>query len=182
MADINLAGFGFDPSKARKFGWATETNPVIDMARYKDVGSADPYAALYNKYKPFAQQRIKELQQISGQDKSGLGLAVAAMNDPLNLMLQSELQGLAAQKANQMSRENLKLAEEAAIRKQSREFTFGQLGKALESIPRAFGSIPFDLTQDVVANIANIASPSNIKAIPQVSPAGYSYTPTKYYS
>jgi len=176
MADINLAG-GFDPAKFKKIFGAELPGYQLNLQ-----SAADPYTALYNKYKPFAEQRIKDLQQISGQDKSGLGLAVAAMNDPLNLMLQSELQGLAAEKANKMSRENLELAEKAAIRTQGRKFTFERLGSFLDSIPSAFNPIPFADRQDVVANIANITSPRNLSSPSNISPAGYSYAPTKYYS
>ena len=88
---------------------------------------------------------------------------------------------IGAQEANKMSRENLRLAEEAAIRQQGREFTLGQAQKLISDIPRAFSPMPWDKTQEVVANIANIASPKNITSIPQVSPAGFSYTPTKYF-
>lgn len=137
MADINLAGFNFDPSKFQKVFGAGTLNYPLNLQP-----AVDPYAALHSKYRPLIEQRNKDLQQTSSQDKTGFGLALAAMNDPVTLMLQAELQKINAQNANEMSRENLKLAEEAAIRKQQRDFTLGQLSKTLESIPNAFSPIP----------------------------------------
>jgi hypothetical protein len=93
----------------------------------------------------------------------------------------AELQRIGAQEANKMSRENLRLAEEAAIRQQGRDFAFEQASNLISAIPRAFSPIPFDKTQEVVANIANITSPRNIKAIPQLQQAQFSMPNRQYF-
>ena len=176
MADATfpsfLAGI-FDLSKAAKFGW-TLPKDMPSFGAFSLTGPSDPYAALRAKY-PRNQLDVTKLDK----ESQGIGALVQSFyQDPILL---SELKKIDAQEANKMSRENLKLAEEAAVRQQGRDFTFGQASSLLSAIPQAFSPIPFDKTQEVVANIANITSPKNITSIPQVTPAGFSYTPTKYF-
>jgi len=184
MPEINYQQFAgnWDPSKASKFGW----NNLPSLGSFSLQGSSPENSldALLKDYSASYDERFKALQKSLGSDKEGMGSIIAAMNlgqDPRNLLFQAKVEQVKAENANKMSRENLRLAEEAAIRQQGRDFTFGQAKDLISAIPRAFSPMPWDKNQEVVANIANIASPKNITAIPQVSPAGFSYTPTKYF-
>lgn len=180
MAELNFPGLfagSFDPSKVAKFGWNVPKD-MPSFGAFSLAGPSDPYAGLKEKYgrAAFDPSTLKDPE---AQSMYALGRALQP--DINTLIAQAELQRIGAQEANKMSRENLKLAEEAAIRQQGRDFTFGQASSLLSAIPQAFSPIPFDKTQEVVANIANISSPKNITPIPQVSPAGFSYSPTKYF-
>lgn len=187
MADVNFPGLfagSFDPSKVAKFGW----NAPKDMPSFGSfslAGPSDPYAALRAKY-PRKQLDVSKLDK----ESQGIGAIMEVLReDPVLL---AELEEIRAQKANEMSRKNLKLAEEAAmreqeraeqraIRQQGREFTYDQLTNLFSSIPRAFNPIPFDRTQEVVANIANITNPRNIKAIPTLQQAQFSMPNKQYF-
>jgi hypothetical protein len=184
MPEINYQQFAgnWDPSKASKFGW----NNPLSLGSFSLQGSSPENSldALLKDYSAGYDERFKALQKSLGSDKEGMGSIIAAMNlgqDPRNILFQAKVEQVKAENANKMSQENLRLVEEAAVRQQGRDFTFGQAGNLLSAIPRAFSPMPWDKNQEVVANIANITSPKNITAIPQVSPAGFSYTPTKYF-
>jgi len=184
MAELNYQQFAgnWDPSKTSKFGW----NNLPSLGNFSLQGSSpeDPRAALLKKYGAGYNKRFEAIQKALGADKEGLGAIVMGANlgiSPETLLTQSEMKRIEAEEANKMARENLQLAEEASVRERGRDFTYGQLGNLFSSIPRAFSPISMERTQEVVANIANISSPRNITAIPQVSPAAFSYTPTKYF-
>ena len=186
MAELNYQQFAgtWDPSKTSKFGWNKLPLPSLGNFSLQGSSPEDPLDALMKEYSAGYDERFKALQKSLGSDKEGLGAIVAAMKqgtDPREFLLQAKIQRVTAQEANKMARENLQLAEEASVRERGRDFTYGQLGNLFSSIPRAFSPISMERTQEVVANIANISSPRNITAIPQVSPAAFSYTPTKYF-
>ena len=179
MAETNfskLAG-DFDFSKLNKFGWGMPKD-MPSFGSFSLTGSSDPYASIVAQYgqQPFDYSKLtdKDAQSIYAMMRGG-------RPDINELAAVAAFRRVDAELANKMSRENLQLAEEAAIRQQGRDFTFGQAQNLISAIPRAFSPMPWDKNQEVVANIANIASPKNITAIPQVSPAGFSYTPTKYF-
>jgi hypothetical protein len=179
MAETNfskLAG-DFDFSKLNKFGWGMPKD-MPSFGSFSLTGSSDPYASIISKYG----QPAFDPSKLKSEDAQSIYAMMLGSQPNINtLAATAELQRIGAQEANKMSRENLRLAEEAAIRQQGRDFTFGQAKDLISAIPRAFSPMPWDKNQEVVANIANIASPKNITAIPQVSPAGFSYTPTKYF-
>jgi hypothetical protein len=179
MAETNfskLAG-DFDFSKLNKFGWGMPKD-MPSFGSFSLTGSSDPYASIISKYG----QPAFDPSKLTDKDAQSIYAMMQGSQPNINtLAATAELQRIGAQEANKMSRENLRLAEEAAIRQQGRDFTFGQAQNLISAIPRAFSPMPWDKNQEVVANIANIASPKNITAIPQVSPAGFSYTPTKYF-
>ena len=180
MADATFPSFlagNFDLSKVAKFGW-TLPKDMPSFGSFSLAGPSDPYASIREKYgqSTFDPSKLKD-----SDAQTMFAMAKGLQPDINTLIAQAELQRVGAQEANKMSRENLELAEQAAIRQQGRDFTFGQASSLLSAIPQAFSPIPFDKTQEVVANIANITSPKNITSIPQVTPAGFSYTPTKYF-
>jgi hypothetical protein len=184
MPEINYQQFAgnWDPSKASKFGW----NNPLSLGSFSLQGSSPENSldTMLKDYSASYDERFKALQKSLGSDKEGMGSVIAAMNlgqDPRSLLFLAKIEQATAENANKMARENLKFAEEAAIRERGRDFSYNQLGNLFSSIPRAFSPIPMERTQEVVANIANITSPKNITAIPQVSPASFSYTPTKYF-
>lgn len=180
MADLNFPGLfagSFDPSKVAKFGWNAPKD-MPSFGAFSLAGPSDPYAGLKEKYgrAAFDPSTLKDPE---AQSMYALG---RAFQPDINTMIAgAEIQKIAAQEANKMSRENLKLAEEAAIRQQGRDFTFGQAANLISAIPRAFSPIPFDKTQEVVANIANIASPLNRRAIPQLQQAQFSMPNRQYF-
>ena len=188
MADLKYSAFAgsWDPSKASKFGW----NLAKDLPSFGSFSLAeptDPYASLLSQYgKPTFNPST-----LSPEAQQYYAMAQGFQPTPTQAILQSQLRRIDAEQANRMSRENLKLAEEAAMREQERaeqramrqqgrDFTYNQAANLFSAIPRAFNPIPFDKTQEVIANIANITSPRNIKAIPQLQQAQFSM-PTRQY-
>jgi hypothetical protein len=140
-----------------------------------------------DKAKELAELKRKALEK--GGDLAGLAFA---MNDPSNLVLQAGLTASNAALANRMALENLAVQEAASIRKSQREearslreqgrnFTFQQLGNLFTSVPRAFSPMPYQLSQEVTANIANITSPSNVRPIEMPRTAGFNPTNYSYY-
>lgn len=190
MADLNLPSFAgtWDPTKASKFGWYAPQN-LPSFGSFSLTEPSDPYAALKEKYG----KAVFDPSTLTDKEAQGMYALSQGFQPNINtLIAQAEIQKIGAQEANKMSRKNLQLVEEAemraqeraeqrAVRQQGREFTYNQAANLFSAIPRAFSPIPLDRTQEVVANIANISSPRNITAIPQVNPAGFSYTPTKYF-
>ena len=126
-------------------------------------------------------------------DKGGeLAAAMLASNDPSNRLLTEKFEAVKLFLGNELAKENWKLQEEASVRKsqreearslreQGREFTFQQLGNLFTSVPRAFSPMPYQLSQEVTANIANITSPSNVRPIEMPRTAGFNPTNYSYY-
>lgn len=179
MAETNfskLAG-DFDFSKLNKFGWGMPKD-MPSFGSFSLTGSSDPYASIISKYG----QPAFDPSKLKSEDAQTIYAMMQGSQPNINtLAATAELQRIGAQEANKMSRENLRLAEEAAIRQQGRDFAFEQASNLISAIPRAFSPIPFDKTQEVVANIANITSPRNIKAIPQLQQAQFSMPNRQYF-
>jgi hypothetical protein len=179
MAETNfskLAG-NFDFSKLNRLGWGTPKD-MPSFGSFSLTGPSDPYAGLREKYgrAAFDPSILKDPEA-----QSLYAIGKAFQTDVPTLIAAAEIQKVGAELANKMSRENLRLAEEAAIRQQGRDFAFEQASNLISAIPRAFSPIPFDKTQEVVANIANITSPRNIKAIPQLQQAQFSMPNRQYF-
>lgn len=141
---------------------------------------------------PEQSKQYAEQRRIALEKGGELGAAALAMNDPANTLLQAGLNASNAYMANRMAQENLAVQEEASIRKaqrdearnlreQGRNFTFQQLGNLFTSIPRAVSPMPYQLSQEVTANIANITSPSNVRPIEMPRAAGFNPTNYSYY-
>lgn len=183
MADINLAGFGVDPKMLagfNKLGFAKGFNKPFAPALTQPTADTqtNPYAALAAQYS----QKPIDTSKLSPQAQETYAMFQSFQGNPAQTLLTAQIQDIQAQKANAMARENLKLAEEAAVRKQGREFTLGQAGRLFESIPRAFGAIPFEATQEVAANIANLVSPRNLSPQAQLQQASFSMPARQYFS
>ena len=181
MAETNfskLAG-NFDFSKLNKFGWGMPKD-MPSFGSFSLTGPSDPYAKVVAKY---GQQPVFDPSKFKSEDAELIYAMMQGGNPNIpTLAAISEFKRIDTELANKMSRENLRLAEEAAIRQQGRDFAFEQASNLISAIPRAFSPIPFDKTQEVVANIANITSPRNIKAIPQLQQAQFSMPNRQYFS
>lgn len=185
MADINLAGFNVDPKTIagfRKLGFDKGFKTPFAASFFDKpavAGVADnPYASLQagTKQQPF------DLSKLSPSGQEMYAMVKGFQSDPSQAILMAQIQDIQARQANKMAQENVRLAEEAAVRKQGREFTLGQMGRLFESIPRAFGAIPFERTQEVAANIANLVSPRNLSPQAQLQQASFSMPARQYFS
>ena len=141
---------------------------------------------------PEQSKQYAEQRRITLEKGGELGAAAVAMNDPTNKLLEAGLNASNVYMANKMAQENLAIQEEASIpkaqrdearnlREQGRNFTFQQLGNLFTSIPRALSPMPYQLSQEVSANIANITSPSNVRPIEMPRAAGFNPTNYSYY-
>jgi hypothetical protein len=186
MADINLAGFNVDPKTIagfRKLGFdkGFKTPFAASFLDKPAVTAAenDPYApieaSIQQQQKPFDVSKLNPYAQETYAMMQGFQF------NPLQAIVTARIQDIQSRQANQMGKENLRLAEEAAVRKQGREFTLGQMGRLFESIPRAFSPIPFERTQEVAANIANLVSPRNLSPQAQLQQAQYSVPVRQYF-
>jgi len=180
MADINLAAFNVDPKTIQginRFGF----NKGVD---FSITPTSKPKSAL-ERYRGDYQANLNRLLSLlNNKDNSGIGAAILAGNlgqDPSSLEAQSELRRQEMENRFKLEKEALALAEETAIRKQGRQFTMDQASRLFESIPRAFGAIPFEATQEVTANIANLVSPRNLNPQPQLQPAAFSMPARQYF-
>ena len=186
MANINFAG-AFDPSAASKFGWnkAAFSNatpfvnaPGIGTAPIPTENTLDAYAKTWN------QQRDALLKGM-GKDDTGLATALAFSSlgtSPTQLQLQSQLRKQEAEDARKMRLEDLKYLNQLAIEKQGRDFTFSQLANLPRSIAGAFSPMPWEATQQVVGNIANITGAQNIRPVTLPQAAGVALPTRSYFS
>jgi len=189
MADINFAGF--NPriiAEFKKLGIGKDFEKLgIGKGFNKPFASPltqptadtqiNPYAALATQYG----QKPIDVSKLSLPAQETFAMFQGFQGNPAQTLLIAQIQDIQAQKANEMARENLKLAEEASVRKQGRQFTMDQASRLFESIPRAFGAIPFEATQEVTANIANLVSPRNLNPQPQLQPAAFSMPARQYF-
>lgn len=180
MANINLAAFNIDPKTIEginRFGF----NKGVDLL---STPISKPKSAM-ERYRGNYQANLDRLLSfLKDKDDSGIGAAMLAGNlgqDPSFLEAQSELKRQEMENRFKLEKEALALTEEAAVRKQGRQFTLDQMGRLFESIPRAFGPIPFDRTQEVTANIANLVSPRNLNPQPQLQQAAFSMPARQYF-
>lgn len=184
MPNINFAGINFDPKTIEGY-----SKLGIDKGFKAPFTTSllSPGPAPKSALERYAESRQATIDKFfsSPAGKSEIGAAMIAGNigvDPLQLQAQAELQKQMADYRFGQEKEAFKLSEEAAIRKQGRQFTMDQMGRLLESIPRAFGPIPFERTQEVTANIANLVSPRNLNPQAQLQQAQYSMPARQYFS
>jgi len=181
MANINLAAFNIDPKTIEginRFGF----NKGID---FSITPTSKPKSAQELYTDAYQAESNKLFSFLKDKNNSDLGVAMAISNlgpNPLLLRAQSELKKEEMENRFNLEKQALALTEEAAIRKQGRQFTMDQASRLFESIPRAFGTIPFAATQEVAANIANITSPRNLSPQPQLQPAAFSMPARQYFS
>ena len=137
----------------------------------------DTYAKTWN------QQRDALLKGM-GKDDSGLGTAVAFVSlgpSPEQYKAQSLLRKTEAEDARKMRLEDLEYLNKLAIEKQGRDFTFSQLARLPQTIAGAFSPMPWDATQQVVSNIANITGAQNIRPVTLPQAAGVSLPARNYF-
>lgn len=187
ISPLQLAG-AFDLGKTAKFGWGSIPLST-ELGAFTGTSGVDPYAEVRTKYK----QQSFDPSVLDKDAQSVYAMAKGLQGDVNQLIAQSELKRIETIEANKMARENIKLAEEASIRERERnrlsrlrergqDFAFEQLGGLLTSIPRAFSPIPWDKTQEVVANIANIRNPRNLSPMAQLQQAQFAMPNRQYFS
>lgn len=169
MANINLAGYNLNPG-VFKFNWGASTAPAA-------APQENPFSGTLRKYSDAYERRMKDIMSKMGKDDLGIGAAIAlsqAGPSPEQLEQQAALRYQEAQLAQKMSQENLELLSKKSKEKQARDFTYSRLGDLLSAIPRSFNPIPYEKTQELAANIANISNPGNLSRQADLQAASYS--------
>jgi hypothetical protein len=168
MAAFNLAG-SFDPSTATRLGWNqaafSNTAPPVDPAAINSASSFDS-EKLWN-------QGLQDLVKNAEKDPNGIAtlLGLAALGpSPRQRREASELRRQETKESLEMQRQNYEFINKLAKEKEIRD----QLRQLPREIAGAFSPMPWSATQEVVGNIANIASPQNIRSItlPQAGGVG----------
>lgn len=186
MADINLAGFKFNPDTVKKFGWdkklptsfMTGLNLPAPLAAQPDpiLGEIDTALSVARKY----QTPPVDVSKLTPEDRSLYALTASMRPDTSSAITTFLLNRAGAKEAAEMQRKNYEFLSEQRKKSQARQFTYDQLSNLLTSIPRAFSPIPYEQTQELAANIANISNPRNLS--PQATIQSGSYAvPTRNY-
>ena len=176
MAAFNLAG-SFDPSTATRLGWnqaaLSNTEPLVDPAAINSALNVDDPDKLWD-------QRFQELVKNAANDQNGIAtlLGITALGpSPRQRREASELRKQETKESLEMQRQNYEFINKLAKEKEIRD----QLRQLPREIAGAFSPMPWSATQEVVGNIANIASSQNIRPITLPQAAGVGLPARNYF-
>ncbi len=186
MADVKLAGFNLNPDAVKKFNWGgmlptgfmSGINLPVPAAVNEGPTGIEKAAAIARKYR----QGPIDLTKLSPEDRGLAALMQATRPDLETAVFTAEANRQGAIEAAKMQRENYEFLSEMGKKRQARQFTYDQLGNLFSTIPRAFSPIPYEKTQELAANIANISSPRNLSAQPGIQAASYALPTRQYFA
>ncbi len=178
-------GFSFTTKGLEKLGVFNPTPapaPTASALTPDEINSINEATQLWDQIKKLQPQPV-DLKSIPAEERSTVAILQGVnRTDPSQVLLTDVLNRRNAERANKMQRENYEFLSEMGKKRQARQFTYDQLGNLFSTIPRAFSPIPYEKTQELAANIANISSPRNLSAQPGIQAASYALPTRQYFA
>jgi hypothetical protein len=176
-------GFSFTTKGLEKLGVFNPTPaPAASAFTPAETSLVDDLLKTANELNRFRPKPL-DLKSIPAEERSTVAILQGLQGfDPGPTILAAVAQQRAAETANKMQRANLDYASQKSKERQARDFTYARLNDLFTSIPRAFSPIPYEKTQELAANIANISSPRNLSAQPGIQAASYALPTRQYFA
>lgn len=188
MANIDFAGFNFNPDTVKKFGWDKKLptsfmsgiNLPAPLSSQPDpiYGEIDSALAIARKY----QTPPVDVSKLTPEDRSLYALTSSMRPDTSGAITAFILNRYGAKEAAEMQRKNYEFLSEQRRKSEQRKNLREDVRSLFNVIGRAASPIPYEMTQELAANIANISNPRNLSPQMGIQAASYSLPGRQYFA
>lgn len=189
MANIDFAGFNLNPAALKKFGWGaslpTAFTGGLNLPASATAPAADPFLERFKKYAESAKQFERppvDLSKVDPSERGTVALMQAFQPNLAQPYLSALMQRDAAKEAAEMQRKNYEFLSEQRRKSEQRQNLREDVRSLFNVIGRAASPIPYEMTQELAANIANISNPRNLSPQMGIQAASYSLPGRQYFA
>ena len=191
MANIDFAGFNLNPAALKKFGWGASLPTAftgglnLPAPASAPAPAADPLLDKFKKYAETAKQLDgppADLSKLDPSDRATAAILQSTRPGLGQMYLTFQAQREAAIEAAEMQRKNYEFLSEQRRKRDERQDLRQRVGDLFNVIGRAASPIPYEMTQELAANVANISNPRNLSPQMGIQAASYSLPGRQYFA